>query len=102
MNTTDQTQLKESLLSLGAEEGDLDEIINDITGVIMERIIAKYFDETDQETQSLVGTMSAAELIDYIAKHKTSFPPLAEERCTAIAHETWADYFQFMKEKTTA
>src|SRR5271163_2767475 len=100
MQTQDQTILKEHLVSLGAEESELDGIIGDVAKVITERILTEYFDEITPEAKTSISTLSGPELAEHISKNKKLFPPLSQEKCKAIAEETWADYFRFMEEKT--
>ncbi|GEM_PF-2133559 len=96
----DTTTTKEKLLSLGAEEGELDAIITEVQDIITEDILTKYIETTDEATQKAVAALSGPELITYFAEHKNTLPPLSEETCQAITEETWADYFRFMQENS--
>jgi hypothetical protein len=97
MNEDSLTLLKERLLKLGANDGELDGIITDISGIITEKILADYVASLSTEKQEEISKLEPSEFINFINLNKTSLPPINENRCRAIADETWADYFQSMQ-----
>jgi hypothetical protein len=99
---SDEAILKETLLSLGAEEADIEKIIHDVEKVITERILSDYFEKINPDTKALIATLPAPELVEYVSTHKASFLPVSEERCKMIAEETWKNYFTFMEQNAAA
>jgi hypothetical protein len=95
--------LKDKLLSLGAAPEELDEIIQDVHTVVLQRVLMEYMKKVnDPELTELMTQADGTEeelhkrLQDYAQKHTTGFPPLKEERYIEIAEQTWKEYFDFM------
>ena len=102
MNNQDKQreQIKKALMAIGAEEKDIDSIIQDIGNVILQKIITEYVSKLDEETQEKLKGLSEEEAKKYIEDNKETLPtPLGEEEIESIASDTWKDYFKTMTEK---
>ena len=77
MNNQDQQkeQIKKALMAIGAEEKDIDTIIQDIGNVILQKIITEYVSKLDEETQEKLKSLSEEEMKQYIEDNKETLPP---------------------------
>lgn len=92
-----KNELKKKLIMLGAEESDLDEIIQDVNDIVVQRSIKEYLSTiTDSAVLEATQHLSGPELVDYVKEHSSDFPPFSEERFKQIAEDTWKEYFDFM------
>lgn len=93
-------ELKEALRELGAEEADLDEVIQDVNDIVVQRAIKDYLSTLqDPVLSKLTLTLSGPELMEYVKNNPSKFPPFSEEKFKKIAEETWKDYFEFMSKE---
>ncbi|MES2436411.1 MAG: hypothetical protein V4519_00185 [Patescibacteria group bacterium] len=93
--------LKEKLISLGAEEHELDAIISDVSSVIFQKALEAYFSNIQDPalTQILETSQDPQVLLDYVHTHKELFPHYSEESFTKIATDVWTDYFEYMEQQ---
>ena len=92
--------LKEKILSYGAQEDELDEVIGDVNNIAMQRTLKEYFIELNNpEINTLLqSSASGPELVEYFEQHKADLPPLSEDLFKSIVEKTWTEYFQFMED----
>jgi hypothetical protein len=103
MDQTDDIQkVKEYLMTLGAQPEDLEDIINDVNGVVVERTVQDYLSKIENpETRTRIEKMQGEELIEYVKTHPDEFPSISEERFKEITQETWQEYFEFMENEAS-
>ncbi len=91
--------LKEKLRSLGAEEHELDTIIDDVNSVVIQKALEEYFAGiNDPELTNILETSQDPQiLVEYVEAHKASFPTFTEESFKKIATDVWADYLTYVE-----
>ncbi len=90
-------KLKRQLLNLGAEEGELDQVIQDVNDVVIQRALQEHFSQINNpDINKTISTLSGQELIEYFKDNASTIPPLSESRLKEIGQATWIDYFEFM------
>jgi pyruvate-formate lyase-activating enzyme len=97
------TILKDKLLSVGAPENELDQIIEDVNTIIIQRVVREYLlTVNDPQLKAMIETTSEtdseaqAKLAAYFKEKIATFPPLTQERYVEIAKQTWKEYFEYV------
>jgi fructose-1,6-bisphosphatase/inositol monophosphatase family enzyme len=103
MDEQNLQELKKKLLEVGAPEAELDDIIQDVHTIIMQRVFREYLETVnDPELRKLLDTTSETDeaaqqkLMTYFNDHKNQYPTLTEEKYVAVAAKTWEEYFDYV------
>lgn len=92
------TDVRKLLESLGAKEGDVEKIYQDLAVLINVRAVEASAKRAKPETVAHIRTLSPEELRQYLQENPGALPTLTAEEYGAIATQVFREYTQSVKQ----
>lgn len=90
-------KVREKLNSLGIEGEKQEEVLKDLSRMIMMKIMIKQLSNLNPEQQDMLKSIPENELANYLEQNKDQFPKIPAEKIEQIGNEVLEGYFKEME-----
>ena len=93
MSMLNKNELETKLRDLGFKENELGPVMADVTRVILDKALGRYFSALPKEEQSRLKGLSADEMKKYFEENAERLPRFPNEKFERVYDATWKEYF---------
>jgi len=89
-------EIKNKLRLLGADDKEIDIVIQDVNKIIAERVVGFYISKLSEKQREELNSLSKEDAQRFLERNRNELYPFSEDEFEKISQETWEEYFSRM------